>query len=207
MDTIAVTVHATDPITLAGVTSHLGADARLTVTTGEPPADVTVIVLVAERVGWAVLATMRRWNELLGKPIVLVVNDLSDTDLLTIVECGVVAVLPRASASGERIVGAVLTAATGGGVMPANLLGELLAHVGRLQREVLSPNGLNNAGLTPREVTVLRLMANGLDTAEIAEELSYSDRTVKNVISAFTSRLNLRNRAHAVAYALRAGVI
>jgi DNA-binding CsgD family transcriptional regulator len=46
-----------------------------------------------------------------------------------------------------------------------------------------------------------------MDTLEIAQELSFSERTVKNVIAGMTTRLNLRNRPHAVAYAMRAGVI
>ena len=61
--------------------------------------------------------------------------------------------------------------------------------------------------LTPREIDVLRLMADGLDTNEIAGELCYSERTVKNVIYGVTHRLKLRNRSHAVAYALRTGMI
>jgi DNA-binding CsgD family transcriptional regulator len=72
---------------------------------------------------------------------------------------------------------------------------------------VLQPHGLSTAGLTPREIDVLRLMADGLDTAEIASQLCYSERTVKNVIYGVTNRLKLRNRSHAVAYALRAGEI
>src|SRR5829696_6509434 len=54
-----------------------------------------------------------------------------------------------------------------------------------------------------REVEVLRLVADGLDTAEIAAKLAYSQRTVKNVLHDVTNRLQLRNRSHAVAYALR----
>ena len=54
---------------------------------------------------------------------------------------------------------------------------------------------------------MLRLVADGYGTGEIAEKLSYSERTVKNIIHAVTARFELRNRSHAVAYALRAGVI
>jgi len=92
-------------------------------------------------------------------------------------------------------------------VMPPNLVGELLKHIERLQRDVLTPHGLNASGLTPREIDVLRLMADGFDTSEIAGELCYSERTVKNVIYGLTHRLKLRNRSHAVAYALRSGMI
>ncbi|MGH3468961.1 MAG: helix-turn-helix domain-containing protein, partial [Thermocrispum sp.] len=83
----------------------------------------------------------------------------------------------------------------------------LLEHVERLHREVLAPRGLSSSGITPREAEVLRLMAEGMDTAEIASELCYSQRTVKNVLHGLTNRLNLRNRAHAVAHAMRADVI
>jgi DNA-binding NarL/FixJ family response regulator len=47
------------------------------------------------------------------------------------------------------------------------------------------------------------LLAEGRDTAEIASRLCYSERTVKGVIHGLTTRLQLRNRSHAVAFALR----
>ena len=79
--------------------------------------------------------------------------------------------------------------------------------MGRLQREVLSPRGMAFSGLTDREANVLRLVADGYDTAEIADRLAWSERTVKNVIHDITTRHQLRNRSHAVAYAVRAGLI
>ena len=63
------------------------------------------------------------------------------------------------------------------------------------------------AGLAEREIEVLRLVAEGLDTNEIAHRMCYSERTVKNVIHDVTTRLQLRNRSHAVAYAMRQGLI
>jgi DNA-binding NarL/FixJ family response regulator len=72
---------------------------------------------------------------------------------------------------------------------------------------VLAPRGLHFSGLTDREVRVLRLMAEGLETVEIGQRLFYSERTVKNIVHDITSRLHLRNRTHAVAYALRQGFI
>ncbi|MGH9283859.1 MAG: LuxR C-terminal-related transcriptional regulator, partial [Acidimicrobiales bacterium] len=91
--------------------------------------------------------------------------------------------------------------------MPPDLLGRLLGQVGRLQRHVLAPRGLTMSGLAERELEVLRLVADGFGTAEIASRLAYSERTVKNVIHDITSRFQLRNRAHAVAYAVREGLI
>lgn len=68
-------------------------------------------------------------------------------------------------------------------------------------------SGSEPSPLTPREEAVLRLVAEGYATAEIAARLSYSERSIKNVIQAVTERLALRNRCHAVAHAIRKGWI
>ena len=83
----------------------------------------------------------------------------------------------------------------------------LLEQVQRLQRQVLAPRGLTLTGLSKRETDVLRLLADGHDTADIARTLCWSERTVKNIVHDVTTRLQLRNRAHAVAYAVREGLI
>jgi DNA-binding NarL/FixJ family response regulator len=61
--------------------------------------------------------------------------------------------------------------------------------------------------LTPRELDVLRHLAEGGSTRDIAERLSYSERTVKNVVRDVLAKLHCRTRAHAVALATRRGVI
>jgi DNA-binding NarL/FixJ family response regulator len=71
----------------------------------------------------------------------------------------------------------------------------------------LRPRRTAPTGLTARELKVLRLLADGLDSAEVAQQLYYSERTIKSIIHDVTNRLNLRNRTHAVAYALRQGLI
>jgi DNA-binding NarL/FixJ family response regulator len=204
---VRVVVQASDPISQAGLTGCLERRPELVVVPATRPEDADVVILAPTRLSASVLADMRQAAAQTGTPVVLVVDEFGEADLLTAIECRVVAVLPRAAATGERLLHSVLAAASGGGVLPPNLLGELLKHVERLQREVLAPHGLNSAGLSPREIDVLRLMAEGMDTVEIARELCYSERTVKNIIYGLTTRLNLRNRAHAVAYAMRAGMI
>ena len=62
-------------------------------------------------------------------------------------------------------------------------------------------------GLSSRERDVLALLADGYSTREVARRLCYSERTIKNVVQEFTSRLQLRNRTQAVAYAVRRGWI
>jgi DNA-binding NarL/FixJ family response regulator len=126
---------------------------------------------------------------------------------LTAVEAGVGGVLRRAQASPQNLLGTIRSVAAGEGTLPPDMLGRLLEQVGQLQRQVLAPRGLTFSGLTEREVSVLSLLADGLDTAEVGRQLFYSERTVKNIIHDVTSRLDLRNRTHAVAYAIKQGLI
>lgn len=204
---VRVVVRSSDAISREGLESFLRSSPQVTVPAEREAADADVVVVCCDRFSSEVIAMLRLAAAEKGAPVVLVADEITGTDLLIAVECRVVGILPRAAVSTERLLHAVLAAASGGGVMPPNLVGELLKHLERLQSEVLAPHGLNASGLTPREVDVLRLMADGLDTNEIAGELCYSERTVKNVIYSMTNRLNLRNRSHAVAYAMRTGMI
>ncbi len=58
-----------------------------------------------------------------------------------------------------------------------------------------------------REIAVLRLLAQGMSTREVAGALCWSERTIKNVVYDLTTRHGLRNRTHAVAVAVRAGLV
>ena len=60
--------------------------------------------------------------------------------------------------------------------------------------------------LTPREVEVLRLVAQGLDNREIAERLVISDATVRTHVSNILGKLHLASRTQAALYALREGL-
>ena len=204
---VRVAVQATDTIMQAGLTSFLRTRPELMVVGRHELTESDVLVVHIDRM------TQHTAAELRGDPVighvskVLVASELRENDILSAVECRVVAVLARAQTSGDRLVETILSVVPGRGRLPADLLGQLLDGVRRLQREALVSRGPDSAGLTPREVDVLRLMAEGHDTVEIADKLCYSERTVKNVIYGLTNRLKLRNRPHAVAYAMRAGVL
>jgi DNA-binding NarL/FixJ family response regulator len=197
---VRVALQATDPLTRAGLASYLGSCPELTLLDSAHRTDAEVLVLAEPHLTVDVVAALRRPAAEIGAPIVLVADEITETELLTALECRVVAVVPRPALTSERLVNSVLAAAAGGGVMPPNLVGELLKHIKRLQRDGLMAVGLSASGLSQREIAVLRLMADGLDTTEIARELSCSERTVKNVIYGLMRRLKLRNRSHAVAY-------
>ncbi|MGP4015003.1 LuxR C-terminal-related transcriptional regulator [Saccharopolyspora sp. 5N708] len=204
---LRVSVWASDPITLIGLTETLMGRLKVFVTPTDQAAEVDVLVFAADRVTSEAVASLRRVAAESAAPVVLVTSELDRSHLLPAVECRVVAVLHRGLATEERLVSTIRAAAAGGGALPPNLLGELLRQVQALQKEVLAPRGLNSAGLTPREIDVVRLIADGWDTEEIGNRLCYSERTVKNIIYTMTNRLQLRNRPQLVAYAMRAGAI
>jgi NarL family two-component system response regulator LiaR len=61
--------------------------------------------------------------------------------------------------------------------------------------------------LTPRELEVLKLIAEGMCNREIAEELTISEKTVKNHINNIFSKLHVNDRSQAVLYAIREGLV
>jgi two-component system NarL family response regulator len=61
--------------------------------------------------------------------------------------------------------------------------------------------------LTPREVDVLKQIADGLSNKEIALKLSISEKTVKNHINNILSKLHLYDRTQATLYAIRSGIV
>jgi DNA-binding NarL/FixJ family response regulator len=61
--------------------------------------------------------------------------------------------------------------------------------------------------LTSRDVTVLRFLAEGWTTLEIAHELAYAESTIKKEVHLIVHHMGARNRTHAVALAVRGAVI
>jgi len=207
VERIRVRLSAQDPISYAGLAGQLRPCPELRLLGEDEEGGAAVVVIALDRVGEDEVQTLRQLQRAAAGRIVLVGTELDDAGLVAAVECGVVGVVRRTEATAARLVQTIVAAARGEGTVPADLLGRLLEQVGRLQRQVLDPRGLAFTGLSAREIEVLRLVAAGHDTAEIAEALSFSERTVKNVLHEVTTRLQLRNRSHAVAYAMREGFI
>jgi DNA-binding NarL/FixJ family response regulator len=209
---VPVLLHTTDAITLGGVTAALRSRHEIRLLRAEDvdakdswPGAVGLIVV--ERPDDAVQQVFRSLQRRGFAGIVLVVADLDDATLLDVVSAGVSAVIRRSDATPDTLVRLVKATAAGEGTLPPDLLGRLLNRVSRLQQNVLQPRGWNLAGMSARETEVLRLVADGLETREIAERLCYSPRTVKSILHDITNRFQLRNRTHAVAFALREGLI
>ncbi|MFF3191749.1 helix-turn-helix transcriptional regulator [Streptomyces misionensis] len=206
-DRVTLAVYAQDLVLHIGIVQQLRQRPELELVSEGEADGAQISLVVVDNVDDEVTALLQRLQRNTGTRTGLVVGTFESAALQRVIECGVGAVLRRAEADQDRLLHLVLALAKGEGVLPGDLLGKLLTHVGSLQRSALDPRGLSLSTLTAREADMLRLVAEGLDTAEIAAKTSYSERTVKNVLHEVTTRLQLRNRAHAVGYALRNGLI
>lgn len=204
---VPVLVYANDPISRTGILVELSARPELRLLRDhEARPNGCVAVVATDDIDDATVRQVKAIRRSDCR-VVVVATQVEDAGLLAAVEAGASALLRRAEATVDALVSALLAASEGAGNVPPDLLGRLLVHVGRLQRDVLAPRGLTRSGLSHREVEVLKLLADGLSTREIARRLAYSERTIKNVIHDVTTRMQVRNRSHAVAHAMREGLI
>lgn len=112
-------------------------------------------------------------------------------------------------ADAEEIRRALLAVAGGEAQLDPTVQRRLLEALARGDGKVLTAPVLPPAvpdGLTPREVDVLVLVAEGLSNSEIAGRLFVSDSTVKTHINHLLAKTGLRDRAQLVAYAFRHGL-
>jgi len=204
---VSIYVYADDPILQAGMVSQLRGRPEIDIVEAAELSRAQVGVAAADALDDETLRILRALKRAGIAHTLLIMRAIDDAAVVSAAEVGVSGLLRRSEATPEALVRTIQKVAAGDGVIPSDLLGHLLGQVGRLQRQVLSPRGLTFSGLSDREIDVLRLIAEGHDTNEIARQLCYSQRTVKNVLHDVTTRLQLRNRSHAVAYAVREGLI
>lgn len=207
---VTVAVMATEPLVAEGAAAYLRTYPGIMPVAADRLDRASVVLVIAGRVGEGTLAALQRAAELApGREMrfVLVCDDIREPQLLRALNWGLVSVLPRQETDYQRIARALMNARDGKVELPADAHGWLQERIRLVQRDVLAPHDLTTAGLYTREVEVLRLLAEGMGTLEIARRLSYSERTVRNILHGLLTRMKLRNRAHAVAYALRNGVM
>jgi DNA-binding NarL/FixJ family response regulator len=202
---VPVFVHSDDQVLQIGVATLLRNRSDVTVVEDLDCASVAVVVTddIDEQTVRVCLAIGRS----AATRVAIVASNLDESSLLSGVDAGVCAFLRRSEVTGDRLVATIRAALTGEGSVPPDLIGRLLAHVGHLKAQLQSPKGLSLAGFSDREIRVLRMVADGYGTAEIADRLCFSERTVKGIIHEVTTRFQLKNRAQAVAYAARQGLI
>jgi DNA-binding NarL/FixJ family response regulator len=213
-----VFIYAADPLSAAGAKAQL---------MGEPtielvgPVDIDrarVALLVADAADEGV-AKVARAIQRDGVPqVVLVAARFDEAGVVMAVAAGVTGFLRRVEATSARLVQVIREADRGGCQLPEGLLRRAASvelHEKRLDvLELAGPVPERSAvgtvaetHLTCREAEVMRLVADGYDTADVAEELAYSESTIKGVLAKLMTRLEARNRCHAIAIVLRQGLI
>ena len=203
----SVLLYTSDPVSYSGIAAQLRLRPDLVLVEDGELESAEVAVVVVDEVDEVAAKVVRAARHAGHTRVLLVAARLDDRGLLAAIEAGAGGFLRRSDASAESLANSVKAVLAGDGTVPPDLLGRLLSQVSQIQQNVLAPRGLAFSGLSNRETDVLRLLADGLDTAAVARELAYSERTVKNVLQDVTRRHCLRNRTHAVAYALRQGLI
>lgn len=101
----------------------------------------------------------------------------------------------------ERVAEAVRSAARGDHLLDREIHDFLVGLAAR------APDPAREAGVTPRELEVLPLVAEGLRNKEIAQRLGVSEQTVKNHLGNIGRKLGARNRVQVVAEARRRGIL
>jgi DNA-binding NarL/FixJ family response regulator len=134
--------------------------------------------------------------------LVGLVREAREEQLYETLTAGLSGVLLRGELTPSRLAACLGAVGAGHGALPPDLLGQMVAGLAKG-----GARGTTAGGLARREVDVLRRLAEGDSTHDIAQRLSYSERTVKNIVHDLLVKLNCRTRAHAVGLATRQGVI
>ncbi len=134
-------------------------------------------------------------------PVVVCSSHCTEDAVLAALQAGAVGVLRKETLTTESLASAVRAAASGTGVVTSELLRELLDGIAQDNGQPVA------ARLTDREQQVLALIAAGHPTREVAQQLCYSERTVKNVLHDVVTKMGARSRSQAVAHAVREGLI
>jgi len=161
------------------------------------PATTSLLIFDLDAAGFNGARALARRSGLL---LIGLARETSADQVRQLVATGMFAVLPLRTLTPTRLLSSIRALTDDAGSL-----------AGRLRAAGIDP--VVTAGdsadryLTRRELDVLRLLAEGGSTRDIAQRLSYSERTVKNIVHDVLGKLNGRTRAHAVAVASRRGII
>lgn len=198
---ITVLVVDDNPVVRSGLLALLGIDDRLKIVGEASNGDQAVVLVRSLRPDVTLMdIRMPRRNGLsaarelssLTKVVMMTFTDTSET-IHEAVDAGAVGYLVHGTFAETELVACVVAAAAGSGVFGSPAMAALRA--GRPETPTQRPS----AGLSPRQIEIMELIAQGYGNALIARELYLAEKTVKNHINHIFASLGVRNRAEAVA--------
>jgi two-component system, NarL family, response regulator YdfI len=207
---IRVLVLADSAVVRAGLEAMLRLDGRFDPLLGDFPltqllrmkALKSADVVLAEITGKRLASLPPAGNGPEPVPLVLLVDDLTRSELLRALHIGAHALLPR-TANPDEILAAIAAAAAGLIAFSRDELERLLPAANGAEFE---PEAALET-LSAREIEILALMAQGLANKRIADRLNISEHTVKFHVSSILSKLAASSRTDAVTKGLRAGLL
>ena len=140
----------------------------------------------------------------LTRVVVLTVSD-QEADVMDAILAGACGYLLK-NASIEELVAGIRAAAVGESLVSPQIAAKVLQQI-RVRNGDAGAAETIRAELSDREIEVLKLVANGLENAEIAAKLFISPKTVKNHLSNIFMKLQFENRIQAAVYAVRSGIV
>jgi two-component system NarL family response regulator len=139
--------------------------------------------------------------------IVMLTVSASDEDLFEAVKSGASGYLLK-SQSAERFLELVAQVESGGAALPPELAARLLTEFARQAQHIATtPVEDAPAELTPRQVEILTLVAQGLTYPQVGKTLHLSEPAVRYHMGEIINRLHLKNRTQVIAYAAQHGLV
>ena len=139
----------------------------------------------------------------LTRVVVLTISD-QDGDVMDAILAGACGYLLKDSSIQDLMQG-IQAASIGEALISPHIASKVLQRI--RAAGVQDDTAMPRPELSDRENEVLRLIANGMDNAEIARDLHISPKTVKNHISNILMKLQIENRIQAAVYAVRRGLV
>jgi len=198
---IARVLESQDDLSVVGVARRADEAARLASET--QPTVVLMDFLLPDSTGPAAAAKIRSVAP--KAAIVFHSAGESETALLDAIDAGAMAYLTK-SATADQIIEAVRRASVGEVLIPVSLFAKAISR----QRKVVTDREAREkllAEFTPRELDVLRLLADGYDTANMATRLGIAQHTVEWHVSHVIEKLGVHSKLQAVIAAARLGLI
>ncbi|WP_055585467.1 helix-turn-helix transcriptional regulator [Peterkaempfera griseoplana] len=208
---LRVAVLAEDRLTAQTVEARLTADDRVHVLPADAQGTPDILLVITAELGERTLAVLKRCRprESAEAPRPVPAPDEPTAgQLVRVVGLELAALTHRELTTLADITALLCSVADSAAPPPQPSLGspqEQMRTRRRDDRSIGTDDGPSS--FTARELAVLRQLAAGLSTLEIAAALHYSERTVKYIIHEMIVRHRLRNRVHAVAHALRQGLL
>lgn len=122
--------------------------------------------------------------------------------IMPLLQAGAVGYISK-RARAQEVLQAIRTVHTTGAYLPPEIASRVVTALAESQ----DANATHSLLLTEREIQIVRLIAEGLSSRQIAERLSISVKTVDTHRSNIMEKLGVRNSAELIKYAIREGIL